>query len=52
MPKNIAAGLVEMQAAVRTGVIDEDYYRNRPKEMGKVKMKDFAKDFAAVYNQK
>lgn len=52
MPKNIAAGLVEMQAAVRTGLIDEDYYRNRPKKMGKVKMKDFAKEFAEVYNQK
>jgi hypothetical protein len=29
----------------------EDYYRNRP-ILGKVKMKDFAKEFATLYNQK
>jgi hypothetical protein len=29
----------------------EDYYRNRPAVMGKVKMTDFTKEFALVYNQ-
>ncbi|MBS1523863.1 MAG: NAD(P)H-binding protein [Bacteroidetes bacterium] len=46
----IAEGLVEMNAGRRGGVLYEDYYRNRP-ELGNVKMKDFAKEFAAVYNQ-
>jgi hypothetical protein len=33
------------------GLLTEDYYLNKPAAFGKVKMKDFAKDFAAVYNQ-
>ena len=45
----IAAGLVEMNASRRT-VLYEDYYRHQP-VLGKVKMTDFAKEFAAVYNQ-
>jgi len=47
----IAAGLVEMNASSHTGKLYEDYYRNRPMP-GKVKVKDFAKEFAAVYQQK
>jgi len=50
MNRSIAEGLVEMNASRRDGILHEDYYRNRP-ELGKVKMKDFAKEFAAVYNQ-
>ena len=50
MNPNIAAGLVEMNASRRNGILYEDYYRNRP-VLGKVKVKDFAKEFAAVYNQ-
>lgn len=45
----IAAGLVEMNASGQTGVLYEDYYRNRPVP-GKVKMTDFAKEFARVYH--
>lgn len=50
MNKSIAQGLVEMNASRREHVLYEDFYRNRP-ELGKVKMTDFAKEFAAVYNQ-
>ncbi|HVV56013.1 MAG TPA: NAD(P)H-binding protein [Mucilaginibacter sp.] len=46
----IAKGLVEMNASRRNGILYEDYYRRQP-ILGKVKMKDFAKEFAAVYNQ-
>lgn len=46
----IAAGLVEMQSSIHSGVFFEDYYRNRS-VLGKVKMTDFAREFAAVYNQ-
>jgi uncharacterized protein YbjT (DUF2867 family) len=47
----IAGGLIEMFAAQHSGLLTEDYYRNRP-VLGKVKMKDFAKEFAIAYNQK
>ena len=50
MNPKIAAGMVEMNASTNTGVLYEDYYRNRP-TLGKVKLTDFAKEFAAVYNQ-
>jgi uncharacterized protein YbjT (DUF2867 family) len=46
----IAAGLVEMQSCIHSGIFFEDYYLNRPR-LGKVKMTDFAKDFAIAYNQ-
>ena len=53
MNPRIAAGLVEMNASgsTRSGKLYEDYNRNRP-TLGKVKVKDFAKEFAKVYNQK
>ncbi len=47
----IAAGLVEMFESQHNGLLTEDYYLNKPAHSGKIKMKDFAKDFAAVYNQ-
>jgi len=52
MPTHIAAGLVEMNASIHSGALEEDYYRNRPAVMGKVKLTDFAKEFAAAFNQK
>jgi uncharacterized protein YbjT (DUF2867 family) len=51
MNTKIAAGLVEMYAALQSGFLAEDYYQNRPAEMGKIKMKDFAKDFAIAFKQ-
>jgi len=51
MNPKIAAGLVEMNASTNTGKLYEDYYRNRP-ALGKVKLTEFAKEFARVYNQK
>jgi nucleoside-diphosphate-sugar epimerase len=50
VPKERAVGIVEMNAAMHSGLVDEDYYRHRP-VLGKVKMADFAKEFAAVYHQ-
>jgi len=49
LPRAIAAGLVEMNEATHNGLLYEDYYRNRP-TLGKVKLRDWAKEFAAVYN--
>ncbi len=45
----IANGFVEMQASQGNGVLYEDYYHNQP-TLGKVKLADFAKDFALIYN--
>lgn len=50
MNPQTAKGFVEMNAARRGGVLYEDYYRNRPK-LGSIKLKDFAKEFAVVFNQ-
>jgi uncharacterized protein YbjT (DUF2867 family) len=46
----LANGMVEMQASQRSGLLFEDYYRNQP-TLGKVKLADFAKDFALNYQQ-
>ena len=48
MNPEIAKGLMEMNAARRGGVLYEDYYKNKP-SLSKTKLKDFAKNFAAVY---
>jgi uncharacterized protein YbjT (DUF2867 family) len=50
MNPNIAKGFVEMNASRRGGVLYEDYSRNRP-TLNKVKLKEFAKEFAAIYAQ-
>jgi len=52
MNPKIAAGLVEMYGALQTGLLAEDYFNNRPTEMGKVKLADYAKQFAQAYHQK
>lgn len=48
MNPGIARGFVEMNASRRDGVLYEDYYRNKP-TLGKTKLTDFAKEFAAAY---
>jgi uncharacterized protein YbjT (DUF2867 family) len=45
-----AKGFVEMNAARITGVMYEDYNHHKP-TLGNIKLKDFAKEFAVVYNQ-
>lgn len=50
LPPVVAEGLVEMNESIRTGKLFEDYNRNKPK-MGKVKMKDYAREFATIYNK-
>ncbi|WP_210521506.1 NAD(P)H-binding protein [Hymenobacter terricola] len=50
IPKARAESIVEMNAGIHSGLVDEDYYRNRP-VLGKVKLADFVREFAAVYNK-
>lgn len=45
----IAKGLVEMQASQRSGLLFEDFYRHKP-TFGKVRLTEFAKQFALAYN--
>lgn len=52
MQPKIAAGLVEMYAGLYSGLLSEDYNKNKPAVLGKTKLADYAKEFAAIYNQK
>lgn len=51
LPEKLAETLVEMQAAMHSGKTLENFHRNHPK-MGKVKLADFAKEFAEAYHKK
>lgn len=48
VPENFAKGLVQMQALFKTDVMYADYKEHHP-NLGKVKLADFAKSFAKVY---
>ncbi|MBS1511464.1 MAG: NmrA family NAD(P)-binding protein [Bacteroidetes bacterium] len=45
-----AEGLAGMNAGRVSGVLYEDYHKHKP-TLGKVKLTDFAKEFAVVFNQ-
>lgn len=49
MPSSVAATLVELGAAIHSGVLREDYDLQQP-VTGTVKLEDFAKDFSATFN--
>lgn len=51
VPEKLAETLVEMQAAMHSGKSLENFHRSKPK-MGKAKLADFAKEFAAAYHKK
>jgi uncharacterized protein YbjT (DUF2867 family) len=46
----VAHGYIEMQASMGTGELYEDYYKNPP-VLGKVKLDDFARQFAEAYQE-
>ncbi len=50
LPAEMARNFVEMGTAVRSGIIWEDYDLHKPATPGKVKLEDFAREFAQVYN--
>jgi uncharacterized protein YbjT (DUF2867 family) len=50
LPEEVAKNYAEMGAAIHSGRMMEDYWKNHPSTLGKVKLEDFAKTFAAVYN--
>ena len=52
LPLSLANDIVEMNASMRNGgILFEDYYKNKP-ALGKVKMKEFAEEFAVAYQSK
>jgi uncharacterized protein YbjT (DUF2867 family) len=51
LSNTIAEGFLAMGKAMRSGEMEADYWKNKPAQLGKVKLTDFAKEFAAAYNQ-
>ncbi len=51
MPAHIAANFVEMGASIHSGALREDYELHKPIAMGKLKLEDFAKEFAAAFKK-
>jgi uncharacterized protein YbjT (DUF2867 family) len=51
LSNTIAEGYLAMGKAMRSGEMEADYWKNKPTQLGKVKLTDFAKEFAAAYNQ-
>lgn len=49
--EQVAKGFIELQASQGTGALYEDYNQHRP-TLGKIKLADFAKEFAEVYHSK
>jgi uncharacterized protein YbjT (DUF2867 family) len=50
IPANAAMNLVALGKAAHSGILREDFELNKPAD-GKIALEDFAKEFAAVYNQ-
>ena len=49
LSEEVSRNYVEMGGALRSGAMTEDYFKHKP-TLGKVKITDFAKEFAFVYN--
>ena len=50
MPAHAAEMLVELGAAIHSGIMFREYDENKP-SLGKVKLADFAKEFAVAFNE-
>ena len=50
LPEEIAKNYGEMGHGFNTGIIESDYWKHRP-ELRRRKLEDFAKEFAAAYNE-
>jgi uncharacterized protein YbjT (DUF2867 family) len=49
LPDEIAKNYVEMNQSISSGNMFADYFKNKPNSFGKVKLADFAKTFASIY---
>ncbi|MEP7318250.1 MAG: NAD(P)H-binding protein [Panacibacter sp.] len=50
LSEEVAKNYTEMGAAINSGMMSEDYWKNHPATLGKTKLSDFAKVFAAAFN--
>jgi uncharacterized protein YbjT (DUF2867 family) len=50
LSEEVAKNYTEMNAALNSGALTEDYWKNRGNIFGKVKLNDFAQQFAGAYN--
>ena len=51
IPPQTVNGIVEINAAIHSGIMREGYLRHKPAAMGKVKIEDFAEEFAAAFQK-
>ncbi|WP_158798793.1 NAD(P)H-binding protein [Pedobacter sp. L105] len=51
MPAAAVDKMVELNLSIHNGKLREDYDLHQPAEMGKVKLEDFAKEFAAAFKK-
>ncbi|MEM8567758.1 MAG: NAD(P)H-binding protein [Bacteroidota bacterium] len=51
MQPKIAEKMTEMYSAIHTGLLYGHYSQNKPQKFGKVKLKDFAQEFAMAYQK-
>jgi len=49
LPPTVVEGYLAMGKALREGKMEEDYFKNRPTKLGKVKLEDFATAFGYAY---
>lgn len=51
LPPQFAEGYVEMGKALRSGEMESDYWKNKPAQLGIVKLEEFAITFQGAYSQ-
>jgi len=51
LPRELAENYTEMGAAMRSGIMFEDYYNTSQRPVGRVKLEDFAKQFSYAFKQ-
>jgi hypothetical protein len=51
LPQQFAEGYVEMGKALRSGEMESDYWKNKPAQLGIVKLEEFAITFQGAYSQ-
>ncbi|NCD70773.1 NAD(P)H-binding protein [Mucilaginibacter agri] len=49
VPAHVIPNFVEMGASMHSGILYKDYEAHNPASMGKVKIEDFAKEFASAF---
>ena len=48
VPAHVADNFVQLGAAIHNGILVEDYEKHKPSEMGKIKLEEYTREFAAA----